>query len=78
MRGDQNRAEHTQSAVQSRLRSRESRLQSKRAQQANAEDFILCGVVTAALRVLPFFVVMTCYSYSKIESGITDYSDELL
>jgi hypothetical protein len=21
---------------------------------------------------------MTCYSYSKIESGITDYSDELL
>jgi hypothetical protein len=68
---------HTQ-AVHSRPSNKESSLQFKRTQQANAEDFILCGVVTAAFRVLSLFVVMTCYSYSKTESVTTDCSDDLL
>jgi hypothetical protein len=39
-------------------------------QQADAEDFILYGVVTATFRVLALFAVMMCYSYSKIKSVI--------
>jgi hypothetical protein len=50
----------------------------KRNQQADAEVFILCGVVTETFRVLSLFVVMMCYSYSKIESATTDCSDDLL
>jgi branched-subunit amino acid transport protein AzlD len=33
--------------------------------EARNEVFILCGVVTVAFRVLPFFVVTKCSNYSK-------------
>jgi hypothetical protein len=72
MRGGENRPEHTHTekyrAVQS---SKESSLQLERTQQADAEDFILCGVVTATFRVLSLFVVTKCYSYSNSESVTT-------
>jgi hypothetical protein len=62
MMGGQNRPEDTQRAVQNRLSSRESSFQLKRTQQADAEDFILCGVVIATFTVLTLFIVMTGYS----------------
>jgi hypothetical protein len=43
--------------------------------EADAEDYILCGVVAATFRVLWLFVV-TCYSYSKTESVITNCSSD--
>jgi hypothetical protein len=80
MRGGQNTPEdihrqYTESSTE-QTSSRESSLQLKRTQQADTEDFILCGAVTATSRVLSLFIVTTCYSYSysKIESVIMNCS----
>jgi hypothetical protein len=71
MREGQNRPEHTES-------SRESSFPLKRTQQAGAEGFIICGVVTATFRVLSLLVLTTCHSYSKLENVKTDCNDNLL
>ena len=39
-------------------------------EEVRSEVFILCSVVTVTFRTLLLFVVMKCYSYSKIESVI--------
>jgi hypothetical protein len=45
----------------------------RRQSQKSEVKTILCGVVTVAFRVLSLFIVMKCYSYSKIESVIINY-----
>jgi hypothetical protein len=76
MRGGENRPEHTYRQYTDCSREHteqqsESSLQLNRTQQADTDDFILCGVVTVTFRVLSLFVVTKCYSYSKILLQLT-------